>query len=715
MPGKVIFEVTKGELAGKKYEYEQPDRVFVGRQDDCGIVFPEKTVSRYHCLLDINPPSVKLQDFGSLNGTFLNGEKIGQRERSQSWEEAKGEEHQEYVLHDGDVIRLGKSCEFRCGIESLLNITISEDFDGTLPDEDAADENGTLPENRTPEAEKPAAEEQKEEPLKQESLKQESPKKESPKKEPPKQEPLKQEPLKQEPLKQEPLKQEPLKQEPPKQESPKQEPPKQEPPKQEPPKQEPPKKEPEAEESPRQKPAMDKWKVEVIKPKADSLKPEVQKPKEDTSKPEPPKPEAQKPKEDNPKPEAKKPIPEVQKPKPEPKKNKPKPQKQKADVQKPTPKPQKPVQKITAPSAPEKKRCTGCGKTFTPTAPDNNLCPDCLKDKAKVLDGILAALVGEVQIQPKESLTPSPVTGFDKVALLGKGGMGEVWKVKERKTGKYLALKTMLPQIAADQNAKKMFLREAKLSEFLVHKNVVRTYQTGCADGIFYILMDLCEGGSVDELMKKHGGRLPFNLATYIILQVLSGLDYVHNADVETEIRKRGLFGSGPAKIVSAKGIVHRDFKPGNIFLSDKSDHPVALVADFGMAKAFETAGLTDMSAPGAVKGTVPFMPRQQALDCRYAKPEVDVWAAAASYYNMLTGQFPKNLRPGGNIWQAIVTEAAVPIRKRYAAVPEKVAQVIDHALIERPEIGCKSAAVLRRDLISALPPETRSYCKGLL
>ncbi len=63
MPGKVIFEVIKGEAKGKQFEYENPDRVFVGRQDDCGILLPEQTVSRYHCLLDINPPLVKLQDF----------------------------------------------------------------------------------------------------------------------------------------------------------------------------------------------------------------------------------------------------------------------------------------------------------------------------------------------------------------------------------------------------------------------------------------------------------------------------------------------------------------------------------------------------------------------------------------------------------------------------------------------------------------------------
>ncbi|MBR0146034.1 MAG: protein kinase family protein [Eubacterium sp.] len=64
-------------------------------------------------------------------------------------------------------------------------------------------------------------------------------------------------------------------------------------------------------------------------------------------------------------------------------------------------------------------------------------------------------------------------------------------------------------------------LREAKLSEYLDHKNVVRTYQTGSSNGTLFILMDLCEGGSADDLMKLHGGTLPLPLATYIMLQVL--------------------------------------------------------------------------------------------------------------------------------------------------------------------------------------------------
>ena len=110
-----------------------------------------------------------------------------------------------------------------------------------------------------------------------------------------------------------------------------------------------------------------------------------------------------------------------------------------------------------------KKTCKGCGKLFVPKAEDNNLCPECLADRAKMLDGILAASLGDALERKEPSKGAAPVEGYDKVALLGKGGMGEVWKVRERSTGKVLALKTMLPQVAADEKGKRMFLREAFL------------------------------------------------------------------------------------------------------------------------------------------------------------------------------------------------------------------------------------------------------------
>ena len=548
MKEKITIEIIKGEGAGQKFEYEDAERIFVGRQADCGIVLPEKTVSRYHCLLDINPPTVKLQDFGSLNGTFLNDVKIGQRERDKSWEEASRDAHKEYELHDGDVIGIGKKCRLKCTVEEPDIMAISGAWDGTMPEADEDEEN-------------PAAYD-----------------------------------------------------------------------------------------------GIDFMGNEGAAEESEAV------------------PEG--------------PIEAAEK-----------------------------GQSEAAAWSEEAKETSGKGQSEAEPEEEPKVEPEQKDQKHdeemdKILGELLIAILGGKQERP---VGPSPVEGFDKIALLGKGGMGEVWKVRENKTGKLYALKTMLPQIAGDKKARDMFLREAKLTEFLDHENVVRTYKTGFSNNVYYILMDICEGGSVDDLMKRYGGKLSLNLATFIILQALEGLEYVHNVPVQAEIVKRGLFGGRREKLMDAKGLVHRDFKPGNIFLMDKSDHPVAKVADFGMAKAFQAAGFTTMSSEGMVKGTVPFMPRQQALDCRFAKPEVDVWAAAASYYYMLTGQFPKNFRQGVNMWQILVTESATPIWQRDPSVPERLAQVIDRALVERPVIGCNSAAALRYDIIRALPEGTRNYCMDII
>ena len=551
MKEKIVIEIIKGEGAGQKYEYEDAERIFVGRQADCGIVLPEKTVSRYHCLLDINPPTVKLQDFGSLNGTFLNDVKIGQRERDKSWEEASRDAHKEYELHDGDVIGIGKKCKLKCTVEEPDIMAISGAWDGTMPEADEDEENPAAYDEIDLMGNEGAAEESEAVP-------------EGP-----------------------------------------------------------------IETAEKERSEAADWPEEAVK------------------------------------------VPEKE---------------QGTDSE------------ADSEAEPEEE-------------PEQNN-PKHDEEMDKILGELLMAILGGKQERP---VGPSPVEGFDKIALLGKGGMGEVWKVRENKTGKLYALKTMLPQIAGDKKARDMFLREAKLTEFLDHENVVRTYKTGFSNNVYYILMDICEGGSVDDLMKRYGGKLSLNLATFIILQALEGLEYVHNVPVQAEIVKRGLFGGRREKLMDAKGLVHRDFKPGNIFLMDKSDHPVAKVADFGMAKAFQAAGFSTMSSEGMVKGTVPFMPRQQALDCRFAKPEVDVWAAAASYYYMLTGQFPKNFRQGVNMWQILVTESATPIRQRDPSVPERLAQVIDRALVERPVIGCNSAAALRYDIIRAVPEGTRNYCMDII
>ena len=637
MSGKVIIEVTRGALAGKKYEYEGVEHIFVGRQEDCGIVLPEKTVSRYHCLLEIAPPDVKLQDFGSLNGTFLNEEKIGQRERTQTWEEGRALRHDEYTIKDGDVLRLGKQCELLCRIEApelcavcgavLPENAVNPISSGTLPDGDAglyySPTGERICENCYLEAEKQRLMELLEA-QKQAQLEAERKEKERIAREKAEQERIAKEKAKQERLAKEKaakLAEEQRRKEEENQRK-------------------------EAERLAREKAEREKKAAEEAAKREEAKRKEAER-----------------------------------------------------------------LQALLEAEKKKQKKCAQCGKMFIPKSSDQTLCPDCVnkRDEAEViLKALLEAMIGGAA----QSAEPSPVEGYEKVQRLGRGGMGEVWKVREKKTGKYFALKTMLPQMAVNEQAKTLFLREAKVSEQLDHKNVVRTYKSGCANGVFYILMDLCEGGSVDSLMAKHGGKLCLEQATLITLQVLDGLEYVHNVKVDVDIKK-GLFNS--TKEVEAYGLVHRDFKPGNIFLADNTDYPVAKVADFGMAKAFETAGMSKVTKDGSAMGTPQFMPRQQAVNFRYSEPDVDVWAAAASYYNMLTGQFPRDFTPGKNPCMVLMTGGIVPIRQRDQSIPPKLAAVIDRALQEVPEIGYKSAATLRRDIIAALPEQVKKAVLGVL
>jgi len=195
--------------------------------------------------------------------------------------------------------------------------------------------------------------------------------------------------------------------------------------------------------------------------------------------------------------------------------------------------------------------------------------------------------------------------------------------------------------------------------------------------------------------MARHGGRLSVEEAGPIILQTLDGLEYAHNVSVKVTLRD--------GSVKDAVGLVHRDLSPQNIFVSGSGPSRVAKVADFGLAKAFDTAGLSGHTRTGVAAGKPWFMPRQQVVNFKYAKPDVDVWAAAACLYNMLTGQFPRNFKRGRDVWHTVLATDPVPIRRRDRSIPKRLAEVIDHALIDKPEIPIKTAAELKRALEAVL------------
>ena len=278
---------------------------------------------------------------------------------------------------------------------------------------------------------------------------------------------------------------------------------------------------------------------------------------------------------------------------------------------------------------------------------------------------------------------------------LGKGGMGAVYLARHAISGQEVALKVMLPQVAADVLSRKLFLREIKNTAALSHPHIVQVLDYGQSQGVFFFTLELCKFRSVDKVMKSHGGALPVRRALKITLQALDALEYAHNVDVEVELR------DGSTK--RARGIVHRDLSPHNILLTGSPSDLIAKVSDFGLAKAFDTAGLSGMTRTGSPAGKPYYMPRQQVVDYLNAKPEVDVWAMAACLYQMLTGKPPRNFVKGTDPWIVILQTTAIPIRERNSSIPERLAEVIDAALHDVPKIRFQTAREFREALEASM------------
>jgi serine/threonine protein kinase len=149
--------------------------------------------------------------------------------------------------------------------------------------------------------------------------------------------------------------------------------------------------------------------------------------------------------------------------------------------------------------------------------------------------------------------------------------------------------------------------------------------------------------------------------------------------------------------------VVHRDLKPGNILLETVGRRMTARIADFGLAKCFEQAGLSGMTATGICRGTYAFMPREQLTEFKYVRATSDIWSIAATFYHVLTGNFPRDFPPGRDPVEVILNDDCVPIRRRDPAIRASIAAVIDRALKPDPAQPFASAA------------EKRSAVEGLM
>jgi len=265
---------------------------------------------------------------------------------------------------------------------------------------------------------------------------------------------------------------------------------------------------------------------------------------------------------------------------------------------------------------------------------------------------------------------------------LGRGGMGVVHAATDRETGEPCALKL----ITTGSGAGALVRREIENSRRLDHPNVVRTHASGLVRDVAFMVMELCAHGNLAQRVRERG-PLPADQAIPLITQVLAGLEYAHAAPLTAT--------DAHGREVDVAGLVHRDVKPQNILLAGE----VAKVADFGLAKAFQLAGLSGLTHTGASAGTPAYMPRQQVIDFKYAAPAVDVWAAAASLYFALTAHTPRDFVPGKDPWLTAWRSRPVPVRDRGVPMPDRLATLLDEALADDPELRFGTAAEFRAEL----------------
>jgi serine/threonine protein kinase len=298
------------------------------------------------------------------------------------------------------------------------------------------------------------------------------------------------------------------------------------------------------------------------------------------------------------------------------------------------------------------------------------------------LQGILAAADNDDQL--------ACLRGYTLERHLKDGGMGAVYAIKHRETGEIRAVKLMLPELALDPDAVKLFRREIGSASELNHPNIVEIKGSGYAEGVLFLVMGYCDEGSVFDLMQILHGKLGVDTAVEIILQALRGLEYLHHAPMERVQLDKGGY-------TKAQGLVHRDLKPQNLLLSVSDGSRSVKISDFGLSKAFEVAGWSGVTFTGQAGGTAKFMSKEQLANYKYARPDVDIWSLAACLYNMITGFYPRDFSRAQDEFVTVEEKEPIPIRQRDPTIPGRLAEIIDEALREDEEPSrLRTAAGLR-------------------
>ncbi len=277
-------------------------------------------------------------------------------------------------------------------------------------------------------------------------------------------------------------------------------------------------------------------------------------------------------------------------------------------------------------------------------------------------------------LEPGTKLGP-----YEIVAPIGAGGMGEVYKAKDTRLDRTVAIKVLPAHVASHPEVRQRFEREARAVSSLNHPNICTLYDIGSENGIDFMVMEHIQGQTLADRLKK--GALPFDDALQHGIEIADALNKAHR-----------------------QGVVHRDLKPGNIMLTKSGSK----LLDFGLAKMSVAGSGPDLSAapteqksltqPGAILGTFQYMAPEQ-LEGKEADTRTDIFAFGAVVYEMVTGRRAFEGKSQASLIGAILKDEPPPISTVQTTTPPALDHVIQRCLSKDPDDRWQSAGDVTREL----------------
>jgi serine/threonine-protein kinase len=296
--------------------------------------------------------------------------------------------------------------------------------------------------------------------------------------------------------------------------------------------------------------------------------------------------------------------------------------------------------------------------------------------------------MAEDSSSPSLGNAPHIIAGrYEVVGLLGVGGMGAVYKVRDRALDEVIALKMLKREIADAPGIAERFRREVKLARRVTHPNVARTFDLGEHDGERFLTMELIEGEPLQALMLRQG-QLPLADVVTIVTAICAGLEAAH-----------------------AAGVVHRDLKPDNVMIARTatSTGPRVVITDFGIARADEAGAASRTAIP---VGTPAYMAPEQVEASPDVDARADLYALGAMMFELLTNHLPFEADSVFAIAAARLTQPPPDPRVHRPDLPEPIALLVKKCLARKPEDRFGSAKEIASRLASFTLPASEELAR---